>query len=344
MAHPSLHAAVVGAGALGRVYGVHLEAAGARVTFVVRAERLSETGPIAIERLNGDRSRRTSDSPRRAAEIPKNTDVILLAVRGEQIDAELLERLRRAPDVPVIALTPLLPHGQARLAAALGARLVVAMPTLAAKLDDDGVVRYWAFGSSPTLIDKNDRWRVLLARLAGRFAASHLGVRLERDVSKKNPATTIAFFPLSVAISSAGGMSALCERDEIVRAAGNACRESLALARRIGPVEPAAALGAWLAKPAALRGGLALGRRFAPRALEFVDAHFGGKLEAQHAAFGREILELGREHGIEMPCLAELLASTRSGDVGGSGPGLARPEQTGEADRREHEQDHAGSD
>jgi 2-dehydropantoate 2-reductase len=221
---------------------------------------------------------------------------------------------------------------------------VIAMPTLAAKLDEDGVVRYWAFGTSPTLIDKSDRWRAVLARLAGRFAAGHLGVRLERDVSKKNPATTIAFFPLSVAISSAGGVRALSEREEIVRMAGSACRESLALARRIGPVEPAAALGAWLAKPAALRGGLALGRRFAPRAIEFVDAHFGDKLEAQHAEFGREILELGREHGVEMPSLARLLASARPRDVSGSGRGSVRAEQAGESDRREHEQDHAGSD
>jgi hypothetical protein len=344
VANGSIHVAVIGAGALGRVYGVHLETAGARVTFVVRRERVGDAGHFVVERLNGDRTLRESLAPQRTSEIPRSADAILLAVRGEQIDSALIGELRSGPDVPVIALTPLLPRGQERLAAALGTRLVVAMPTLAAKLDADGVVRYWAFGRSPTLIEKSDRWRVVLARLAGRFAASHLGVRLERGVSQRNPATTIAFFPLSVAIGGAGGVSALCERDELLRMAGDACRESLELARRIGPIEPAAVVGSWLSRPRTLRAGLALGQRFLPRAVEFVDAHFGSKLDAQHAAFGAEILELARDSGLEMPSLARLLASAARNGRRSAGAGSSRGEQLGETDRGEHEHEHSSGD
>jgi ketopantoate reductase len=303
-----LHVAVIGAGALGRVYGVHLHNAGARVSFVVHPERLDDQRPFVIERLNGDRAVRECNAPILCAEIPRTADVILLAVRGEQIDAALEARLRSAVNVPVIALTPILPHGQQRLRDRLGDRLVVAMPTIAAQPGPDGVVRYWAFDSNPTSIEKSDTWRVVLSRLIGRFAASHLAVRLERDVWRKNPATTIAFFPWSLAIGAAGSLEALGTRDDLLAAATAACKESLALARRVGPIEPSAALGAQLSGPRSVRAVLAVGRRMAPRAVAFLDAHFGAKLDAQHAAFGAEILELGREHGIAMPRLEQLLS------------------------------------
>jgi 2-dehydropantoate 2-reductase len=303
----SIHVAIVGAGALGRVYGVHLENAGARTSFVVRPERLDDTSPFCIERLNGGPVVRRVASPVRVAEIPRTSDAILLAVRADQIDRALESRLKSAPDVPVIALTPILPRTQRRLSEVLGARLLIAMPTLAAKLDADGVVRYWAFERNPTLIERSERWRVVLARLSGRFAAAELALRLERDVARKNPATTVAFFPLSVAIGAAGSVSALAERRDLLLVAGEACRESLALARRLGPVEPAAAIGARLSGPLTVRALVACGRRLAPRAIEFIDAHFGAKLAAQHALFGEEILTLAREHGIPMPHLTRLL-------------------------------------
>jgi hypothetical protein len=302
-----LHVAVIGAGALGRVYGVHLHSAGALVSFVVRPERLDDDRAFVIERLNADRARRECGRPQLCAEIPRTADVLVLAVRGDQVDAALEARLRSAVNAPVITLTPILPRSQQRLHDKLGNRLVVAMPTIAAKLDSDGVVRYWAFDASPSLIEKSDLWRGVLARLIGRFAASNLAVRLEPDVTRKNPATTIAFFPWSLAIGSAGSLGALSLRDDLLASAAAACKESLVLARRVGPIETSAALGAQLTGPRTLRAALAVGRRMAPRAVDFLDAHFGAKLGAQHALFGAEILELGREHGLAMPRLEQLL-------------------------------------
>jgi 2-dehydropantoate 2-reductase len=49
----------------------------------------------------------------------------------------------------------------------------------------------------------------------------------------------------------------------------------------------------------------------APEAVRFAEAHFGPKLHEQHLAMGEAILALGREHGIEMPALANLMIVLR---------------------------------
>jgi len=81
------------------------------------------------------------------------------------------------------------------------------------------------------------------------------------------------------------------------------------LAREVGPIEaPAAALGRLLG-PRSLRVALQVARVALPQAVHFVDSHFGTKLSAQHRVLGKEILELGRRHGLPLGGLAELLAS-----------------------------------
>ena len=52
-----MHVTVLGAGVLGRVYGIRLAAAGDRVTFVVRPERVAEASPFILEQVNGARRR-----------------------------------------------------------------------------------------------------------------------------------------------------------------------------------------------------------------------------------------------------------------------------------------------
>lgn len=304
-----VHVAVVGAGVLGRIYGVHLETAGARVTFVVRPARAAERGAFVLRRNNGNRAVRESVAPLRASEIPAPADVVLLCVRADQLDADLTAKLAAGPSAPLVAMTPLLPRAQDALRLAVGERLVVGMPTVAGTLGADGVVHYWAFDTAPTRIERSTRWRLPLARMAGRFAAAHLNVRLEHDVARRNPATTIAFFPISLAIGAAGSLEALARREELLAAVGPACRETLRLAKKIGPIEPVAALGARVSGPRTLRTAVSLLERVAPQAAEFVDAHFGQKLDAQHHAFAREILELAREHEVGMRSLEQLLRS-----------------------------------
>lgn len=300
-----MHVAIIGAGALGRVYGVHLVDAGEHVTFVVRPARLAETSPFVIERKNGDRRRRELVSPARAEQVPPDADLVLLAIRVDQLDGSIEQLLRAAPPVPLVSLTPLLPLTLERVESWVGGRTVVAMPTLAASTSGSGVDDYWAFRSSPSLFEAGTPEA---ARLVRALRRSGLPARSSKDVRTRNPATTIAFFPISVAVSRAGGIERLVGDQELCRLGAHAARETSALARQLGPIDAAAGLVLRAVTPGTLRGAFALLTRVIPQAARFVDDHFGDKLGEQHRRLGAEILELGRKYAVPLPSLAELLA------------------------------------
>lgn len=307
----TIRLSVIGAGALGRTYGVHLAEAGHDVQFVVRPGRLGDTAPFVLQQKNGRRARHVGSAPR-VTRVSRETSCVLLAVRADQVDESLRDLLRAAPPVPVVALTPLFPHLLAQLEGWLQAPCLVAMPTVAAELGDDGVVQFWSFRSTPTLIERGDEEMAALAEeLVGALRRSGLPAKLSDDVRTRNPATTIAFFPISVAVSLAGGVEAL-RRDPALAALGaRAAREGLALGRRIGPIDLPAQLLLRTLTGSTLRGGFLLARAVAPAVVSFVDAHFGNKLCGQHRVLGSEALVLAREYGVPTPALAELLA--RSG-------------------------------
>jgi hypothetical protein len=265
-------------------------------------------------RLNGDRRYRELPEPRRVGDIPVDVSAILLAVRAEQIDDTLAEVLRRSPPVPVISLTPLLPDSLERLESIVGGRTVVAMPAVAGLLEA-GVVRYVAFRALPTLIEQRPEHTQTLSALLSALRRSGLSARLSDDVRRRNPATTIAFFPLSLALAAAGDTATLARRRDLLKLAASACRETLVLAQRIGPVEPAARLAARWSTPRRLAIALRLLDRLAPRAARFVQRHYGDKLSEQNRVMGDEILGLGAREGVAMPSFEELLSHCRL-DVG----------------------------
>lgn len=299
-----MHVAIIGAGALGRVYGVHLADAGERVSFVVRAARTSETGAFVIERRNGDRRRRRVSAPERRAEIPTDADVVLLAVRVDQLDASIERLLRAGPRVPLISLTPLLPLTLARVSGWVDGRVWVAMPTLAASALPDGTAEYWAFRASPSLFEAG---APETAALVAALRRSGLPARLSRDVRQKNPATTLAFFPISVAVSRAGGVEQLLRDEALAELGARAAREAFVLARRIGSIDAPLGLVLRAVTPRTLRAAFALLGKVLPQSTEFVDSHFGDKLGEQHRVLGAEILELGRREGVPLPSLERLL-------------------------------------
>src|SRR5262249_55632040 len=93
-----MHIAIIGAGALGRIYGVRLAKSGDDVSFVVRSAHLADTGPIAIELVGGDYGPDVLEAPRRVDTPPPDADVIVLAVRFEHaLGPELLDALSRTP-------------------------------------------------------------------------------------------------------------------------------------------------------------------------------------------------------------------------------------------------------
>ncbi|WP_437955808.1 2-dehydropantoate 2-reductase N-terminal domain-containing protein [Sorangium sp. So ce119] len=314
---------IVGAGALGRIYGVRLAAQGDDVTFVVRPERVSDVRPFVIEQVNSADRRDTLDRPRLAADIPADTDVILVTVRFDQLAPRpdgvapraderrtVADLLRGGPAAPVVVLTPLMPPERAALEEAAQRRITPAMPSVSGYLDERGVVRTWIVGFTSTLIDADGgapAERPLLDELARRLTIADIPARLERDVDAQNLATTIAFFPLIAAIDAGGGTSALVADEGVLGAALEATKECAALAGRLGDVAPWTKLLTRAIGPLTLKPGVALARLVAPEALRFLDVHFGPKLRAQHLAMGATLVALGREHGVSLPALERLL-------------------------------------
>jgi 2-dehydropantoate 2-reductase len=316
-----MHVTIVGAGALGRIYGVRLAAAGEEVSFVVRPARLAETAPFAIERVNADKRRDVIERPDRVAEVPRHTRVVLVAVRFDQLDGSdsVAGVLRNAPQVPIVMLTPLLPRPRAALEAAIGRRVTPGMPSTSGYLDDRGVVRFWIPRVASTLFEEpsgqgrdDASARAALEELARRLDKAGIGAHLARDVAALNNATTIAFFPLIAAVCAGEGVDGVLADKDLLATVLDAAKESEALAQKLGKVASWTHLLMRFVGPFTLKPGVTLARTVAPEAVKFVDIHFGPKLRAQNLAMGEAILALGEEHGQPMPALAKVMETLRA--------------------------------
>src|SRR5438067_2541287 len=136
-----MHVAILGAGALGASYGVRLAVrAKVDVTFVVRPARVASREAITIERVKDD-LRETIDEPVRAAEVPPDADVVLLAVGTEDLDA--IRGALDASDAPIVILTPMLPKDWARVREAFRERAHAAMPSFVSYTNELSRIRYW---------------------------------------------------------------------------------------------------------------------------------------------------------------------------------------------------------
>lgn len=322
-----MHVVVLGAGALGRIYGVRLAATGVAVSFLVRNSRVDESFSFVVEQVNGEKRRDLIDRPKRITAIPNDATLVLLTVRFDQIDRirndpddELATLLRKGPAVPVLVMSPMLHPQLEALKRVVGQRVVSAMPGAAGyvdDVDDRGVVRYWATGIAPTFLDDgasgdaNTLFRDILEVLARRLTNDGMPTRFERDVASLNAASTTAFFPLIAAIDAGHGVDGVLGDKELLETALAADKECDALAKKIGKVAPWAQLLTRFVGPYTIKPGVSLARRVAPETVRFVERHFGRKLHAQHLAMGTTIRELGRERGLDMPHLDRLLAKLR---------------------------------
>jgi ketopantoate reductase len=311
-----MHVAVYGAGALGSVYGVRLATrARTTVSWIVRPSKVTLRDPIIIESVRND-ERETIDAPDRVAEIPGDADVVLLAVGTDDLDA--IRPVLQARDVPIVVLTPMLPKDWDRMRSTFGARVLAAMPNVVAyarKANDDdhpeSVIRYW-LPPAPTRIDEPRRTGDIAVReLARRLDEAGLQAHLELGVHEKNPATTVAWIPVAMAFAVAGSADALAKDDSLLSLTTRACREGVSLGKRIGSMEPWAAFSPVIAAPWALRTWLGLLPRISPEALFYAEEHFGRKLDGQHRAMIREMIDLAKAKGVEHQALREL--ATRLG-------------------------------
>lgn len=317
-----MHVTIVGAGALGRIYGARLAAVGEQVSFVVRPARLEETSPFIIERVNADKRRDVIERPHRVAEVPAATAAVLVAVRFDQLEGEgsVAAPLRTAPPVPIVILTPLLPRQRAALEQAIGRRVVPGMPSASGYIDDRDVVRYWIPRVASTLMEEPPgkdsadeiRMRAAVEELARRVDKAGIPATLARDVASLNVATTIAFFPLIAAIDAGDGVDGVLGDKDLLAAVMDAAKECDALSQKLGKPASWAHLLMRFVGPYTLKPGVSLARSVAPEAVKFVEAHFGPKLHDQHLAMGDTILALGREHAVEMPGLTREMEILRA--------------------------------
>jgi 2-dehydropantoate 2-reductase len=293
-----MHVSIVGAGALGATIGALLGwRGGVDVSFVVRPRRVAETEPFVIESMRG--ARRHVLAPERAAEVAPDADVILLAVGTEDLDA-IGERLGGS-EAPIVVLTPMLPRDHAAMRAAFGDRVHAAMPNLLAyRRPEDGVLRYW-ISPAPTRIDEprgRSPHREGIQELVRALSRAGLRGHLELGVHERNPATTVSFIAVAMALAVAGSVDALLADDALLDLAARGCREGVQIGRRIGAPDPFAGLAPLVATPWALRVALRTVARVAPEGIVYLDAHFGEKLVAQDVEMAAQIVALAEDKGV----------------------------------------------
>lgn len=306
-----MHVAVVGAGALGAVYGVRLALrTPTTVTFVVRPRRVSETTPLTIHRVGRTESE-TLAAPVRAAVVPHDADVIVLAVGTE--DLEALRTPLGDSEAPMVVLTPMMPADWARMRAAFGDRVHAALPTVVSYARN-GEIRYWLQGM-PTKIDepRAGEHGVAVRAFARALDEADLPTRFELGVHENNPATTLCFIPLGMALSLAPSMEAFAKDAVLVDLAQRACAEGVALGKRVGRAEPLATLAPWLVQPTLLRVAVAALQRFDPEAVHYAEHHFGAKLKDQHRVMADAIVALAEAKAMPHEALSALAARLARG-------------------------------
>jgi 2-dehydropantoate 2-reductase len=304
-----MHVAVVGAGSLGRIFGVRLGSAGVAVDFVVRpgGERIA---PLRIEAVHGGAA--TLDAPSYVTEVPAHADVVLVCVRGDQLGDDLVALLRAGPSVPVVNLAPVLPRTHARLRAQLGDRLVTAMSSITGYTNEAGVVRYWISQSTKTLLDEPRRPEPAVTAFVEALVQARIEARIEPGVHEMNAATAIVFLPLAMALDAAGTIDALLGDRALLRLAFQAMSEARALAERCGKVAPWVGLVTRFLGPVTIRMGVSLGRSRAPEALAFIEGHFGRKIHGQNLVMAEEACAVADEKGAGHEALDALLVRIRA--------------------------------
>lgn len=303
-----MHVAVLGAGALGSAYA-GLLAARTRtdVTFVVRSTDTGKAETTILEAVNGDR---TEVRIPRTLAIPREADVILLAVGTEDLPG--LRPLLDAGSASIVVLTPMMPRDYTRMRSAFGERVLAAMPAIVSYRRDDGVFRYWQ-PPAPTKVDEpraGEDGRIVRV-LAAIMNEAGLDTRLELGVHESNPASTVCAIPIGMSIALAGSLEAVAADAQLCGLTHRACREGVRLGRAIGRPE----LPMLLAPLVATRPGLlALSRLLSAEQRAYAEHHFGQKLRAQHRMMAAEMVALAVTKHLPHAAI-EALASRLSAEL-----------------------------
>ena len=235
-----MHIAIVGAGALGAVYGLRLAlVANHDVTFVVRAARAKQNAPLSIQRIDGDAEHHEIEKPTYATEIPQGADVVIVTVHQDQLDDDLIALLKSSSGhttAPIVMLSPMFERDLSMLTNVLGPRIFPAMASVVS-YDKNGTFRYWLPRAATTAIEFAQA-PPPIGELVQAIAAAGISAKLDTRVLAQNVATTVSFMPVVMGMDIAGGIDALMSDKKLRTLAIDSVDEAGKLAKVVG--EPAA--------------------------------------------------------------------------------------------------------
>lgn len=291
-----MHIAIIGAGALGAVYGVRLALVAKQdVTFVVRPARAERNAPLEIQRIDGDSAHHEIEKPNYATSVPPGADVILVTVHQDQID-DALTKLLKDSTAPIVMLSPMFDSDMRSLVAALGARIFPALPSVVS-YEKSGVIRYWLPRAATTAIESSHA-PPTIPQLVEAIAAAGITAKLDTRVLAQNIATTVSFMPIVMGMDIAGSIDALMSDKKLLRLAIDAVNEAGQLAKVVGAPAAWAEMLLHFVGPFTLKAGIGLARMKSPEAVLYVEEHFGRKLHAQNLKIGKAMVNLAENKGV----------------------------------------------
>lgn len=290
---------VVGGGPLGLFYASQLRRVGGNVSVM----RRRTTTPIENWRVEARFWGKSFDVALPiVTELPPSADVVVIAVRGEQLTPELVGDVVTSAPKAIVCLTPTLGE-QLTTWREQHPELVTAMPSVAVEVAGETSGRpqlgYWVAPS--TLIERRGP-NPALHEFVNLLRRAGVPTRWVEDAGSRAVANTVALFPLHVAIYLEPRFRSWRQRPELIAELADAMRRARRLALRVGRVELALRFLAWWFSGATrIRFAVRMQLWFAPRLTAFLEHHFGPKLGAQHAALHRDIDLLARRCGVPSP-------------------------------------------
>ena len=309
-----MKALVVGAGAVGQVYGRALVRAGAEVTYLVkpRHEEAARRG-FVLHPWNEGRSAVPFRNFRVVVAPEPGHDVVLLAMSSTGLRApgfvpDLAARIGAAT---VVTLQPDIDDAELVYAHVPAERVVTGLIAFLAYLEPPGVAVWFPPLGTSALSGPRAR---PIARL---LSAGGLPCRVVRDAVTTRALGGAVLGTIVTALEATGWDRRALGRDRAVRVlACRAAREAVTIAARRRGVRPPLlvhALG-----PFTLRLGLAVFARLAPFDISaFFRTHYS-KIFDQHKLMAAAELAQAQALGIPTPALEALHAA--------SAPGVSRPE------------------
>lgn len=315
---------LVGAGAVGQVYGYHLQRGGARVGFLVKEKYAAECrAGLTIYPLNRSKGERFAplrfadfDVLSDPAQVGHEWDAVMLCVSSTQLRGPWFDALTRAmrDDATLVMLQPGLEDKAYICERIDGSRLVAGMISLISyqaplpgetTISDPGIA-YWFPPMAPSPFSgPEERVAPLVAALkAGGCPAKRTG-----DVTRRAGFPTAMMMPILVALEDAEWSFKQVFQGDRLALALSAAAEAIRVVSAIGHQRrPFSRL---LLRRSLLRFVAWLAKRQAPFEMEVYLKHHFTKVGDQTRFFIRRYLDLALEHDLPAENLTRLAGLLR---------------------------------